>query len=67
MQWIVIVLLNLWKARTCELVFDYFKEPDYVLRVEMKQFSLGDVSLFIRDVIEHGTSLACQCFAATPF
>ncbi|XP_057773937.1 uncharacterized protein LOC130993191 [Salvia miltiorrhiza] len=59
-EWVNMVLGKLWKVYRGELenwiigllqpVIDNLKKPDYVQRVEIKQFSLGDEPLSVRSV-----------------
>lgn len=59
-EWVNMVLGKLWKVYRAGLenwligllqpVIDNLKKPDYVQRVEIKQFSLGDEPLSVRNV-----------------
>ncbi|KAL7001496.1 hypothetical protein U1Q18_002648 [Sarracenia purpurea var. burkii] len=59
-EWVNMVLGKLWKVYRAEIenwiigllqpVIDDLKKPDYVQRVEIKQFSLGDEPLSVRNV-----------------
>lgn len=59
-EWVNMVLGKLWKVYTpgienwiiglLQPVIDNLKKPDYVQRVEIKQFSLGDEPLSVRSV-----------------
>ncbi|GAB4850660.1 hypothetical protein Ancab_029971 [Ancistrocladus abbreviatus] len=59
-EWVNMVLLKLWKVYRAGIenwivgllqpVIDNLKKPDYVKRVEVKQFSLGDEPLSVRSV-----------------
>ncbi|KAF8407471.1 hypothetical protein HHK36_006605 [Tetracentron sinense] len=59
-EWVNMVLGKLWKVYRVELenwitgllqpVIDDLKKPDYVQRVEIKQFSLGEEPLSVRNV-----------------
>lgn len=59
-EWVNMVLVKLWKVYRAGLenwiigllqpVIDDLKKPDYVQRVEIKQFSLGDEPLSVRNV-----------------
>ncbi|KAL5983096.1 hypothetical protein ACLOJK_017177 [Asimina triloba] len=59
-EWVNMVLGKLWKVyragienwivRLLQPVIDDIKKPDYVQRVEIKQFSLGDEPLSVRNV-----------------
>ncbi|XWS64086.1 hypothetical protein CRYUN_Cryun06bG0156500 [Craigia yunnanensis] len=59
-EWVNMVLGKLWKVYRGGIenwiigllhpVIDNFKKPDYVQRVEIKQFSLGDEPLSVRNV-----------------
>ncbi|WZY94912.1 tricalbin-3-like [Brassica napus] len=59
-EWVNMVLVKLWKVYRggienwlvglLQPVIDDLKKPDYVKRVEIKQFSLGDEPLSVRNV-----------------
>lgn len=59
-EWVNMVLVKLWKVYrggienwiigSLQPVIDNLKKPDYVQRVEIKQFSLGDEPLSVRNV-----------------
>lgn len=59
-EWVNMVLVKLWKVYRAGIenwiigllqpVIDDLKKPDYVRRVEIKQFSLGDEPLSVRNV-----------------
>ncbi|XP_054825505.1 uncharacterized protein LOC129323018 [Prosopis cineraria] len=59
-EWVNMVLVKLWKVYRAGIenwiigllqpVIDNLKKPDYVERVEIKQFSLGDEPLSVRNV-----------------
>uniref|UniRef100_A0A5B6YGW3 Putative synaptotagmin-2 n=1 Tax=Davidia involucrata TaxID=16924 RepID=A0A5B6YGW3_DAVIN len=59
-EWVNMVLVKLWKVYRAGIedwiigllqpVIDNLKKPDYVQRVEIKQFSLGDEPLSVRNV-----------------
>ncbi|KAL9292016.1 putative C2 domain, synaptotagmin-like mitochondrial-lipid-binding domain, C2 domain superfamily [Arabidopsis thaliana] len=59
-EWVNMVLVKLWKVYRggienwlvglLQPVIDDLKKPDYVQRVEIKQFSLGDEPLSVRNV-----------------
>ncbi|XP_047340924.1 synaptotagmin-2-like [Impatiens glandulifera] len=59
-EWVNMVLGKLWKVYRAEIenwiigllqpIIDNLKKPDYVKRVEIKQFSLGDEPLSVRNV-----------------
>ncbi|KAF7827412.1 tricalbin-3 [Senna tora] len=59
-EWVNMVLVKLWKVYRAGIenwiigllqpVIDDLKKPDYVQRVEIKQFSLGDEPLSVRNV-----------------
>ncbi|XP_028783786.1 extended synaptotagmin-1 [Neltuma alba] len=59
-EWVNMVLVKLWKVYRAGIenwiigllqpVIDDLKKPDYVERVEIKQFSLGDEPLSVRNV-----------------
>ena len=60
MEWVNMVLGKLWKVYRggienwliglLQPVIDNLEKPDYVERVEIKQFSLGDDPLSVRNV-----------------